>query len=41
MRHAALLAVIWLAFAIQPALSQTPPVQTCQLGNLTLESDEQ
>ena len=32
--------VICMAFSGQPALSQTPPVQTCELGNLTLESGE-
>lgn len=36
----ALLAAASMMLWITPALSQTPPVQTCQLGNLTLESGE-
>ena len=38
--RAALLAVISLALWSAPALSQTAQAQTCQLGNLTLESGE-
>ena len=40
--RAALFAVlsVTMILPMQPATAQTPPVQTCQLGNLTLESGE-
>ena len=36
----ALLTAMSVALLAAPALGQTPPVQTCQLGDLTLESGE-
>ncbi len=38
--RAASLALLCTALSALPALSQTSPVQTCQLGNLSLESGE-
>ncbi len=38
--HAIAFAVITTALSAPPATAQTPAVQTCPLGNLTLESDE-
>ena len=40
--HAVLFAALsmTLLLPVQPATAQTPPVQTCQLGNFTLESGE-
>lgn len=40
MPRLALLTAMSLALLAEPALGQTPPVQTCQLGDLTLESGE-
>ncbi len=40
MPRLALLTAMSLALLAGPALGQTPPVQTCQLGDLTLESGE-
>ena len=36
----ALLGLLSIVFSVPAALAQTPPVQTCQLGDLTLESGE-